>query len=71
MGSKDTLTHLVISEDDGLPDFLRDIMWDPGKYPYLIEEYDSSKHGYGYRVLLYKIDYEKFNLDPTPDFYND
>jgi hypothetical protein len=58
-GYKDTLTHIVVSEDRELPDFLRDVALDPSKYPYLIEEYDSSKHGYGYRVLLYKIDYGK------------
>ncbi|RJQ28865.1 hypothetical protein C4565_02960 [Candidatus Parcubacteria bacterium] len=60
--SKDTLTHLVVSEDERLPDFLRDVVLYPSKYPYLIEEYDSSKYGYDYHVLLYKIDYEKFWL---------
>lgn len=57
---KDTLTHLIISEDEDLPGFLREIMEKPDKYPYLDEEYDSSKEGFGYRVLLYKINYEKF-----------
>jgi hypothetical protein len=57
---KDTLTHLVVSQDEELPVFLREIIEKPDQYPYLIEQYDSSKDGYDYRVVVYKVDYEKF-----------
>ena len=59
---KNGLTHLVVDGQKNRPSFLNDVFYHPEKYPYLVEVYDSSTHGFKYHVKIYKIDYNKFDL---------
>lgn len=52
------LTHIVTDGKQKL-EFLNDVFYNETDFPYLIEEYDSQKQGFQYRVKVYKIDYEK------------
>ncbi|WP_371504448.1 ArnT family glycosyltransferase [Nitrosopumilus adriaticus] len=54
------LTHIVIDENENMPEYMKDVLNDEAKYQYLIKEFDSTEHGYKYVVKSYKIDYENF-----------
>ena len=60
-GHKEGLTHLVLDGAERNPSFLNDVFTESKKYPYLIEIFDSHKHGYNYHVKIFEIDFEKFN----------
>jgi len=58
------LTHIVADDNKNRPEFMKDVFNHIEKYPYLVRIYDSKEHGYGYQLIIYKIDYdlfEKFN----------
>ena len=54
------LTHLVIDDNQNRPQFVKDILISEDNFPYLIKEFDSLKHGYKYRLMIYKIDYNTY-----------
>ena len=56
------LTHLILDDNLNRPEFLNDAYYHDEKYPYLTKVFDSSDHGYKYRVKIYKIDYDKFDF---------
>jgi O-antigen/teichoic acid export membrane protein len=56
------LTHLVLDGQKNRPSFLNDVFYHKEKYPYLVEVFDSSEHGFKYHVKIYKIDYTKFQM---------
>lgn len=59
---KEGLSHLVIDIDDNLPNFLLEVFEKEGDYPYLIKEFDSKEEGLVYKVKIFRIDYERFDL---------
>lgn len=61
-GKEKGLTHLVIDDNQKRPQFVKNILLNEEKFPYLIKEFDSSDHDYKYKLKIYKIDYEKFDL---------
>ena len=62
-GKSDGLTHLVVDEANSRIYPLDDAFYNPQKYPYLVEIYDSTDHNLkNYHVKIFKIDYEKFDL---------
>jgi len=60
-GKKNGLTHLVIDNNQDMPDFLMDVYNNEDKYQYLVKEYDSQEYGYTYHVKKFKINYQEFN----------
>lgn len=61
-GKEKGLTYLVIDDNQKKPQFVKNILLNEEKFPYLIKEFDSSDHDYKYKLKIYKIDYEKFDL---------
>jgi len=60
MSGKDKgLTHLVIDENQNIPDYLIDVFYDEDEYSYLSNVYDSRDFGYQYHVKLYVINYDE------------
>jgi len=59
------LTHLVV-DDREYPQyrmkFLKDVFNHEEKYPYLIKIFDSKDFGYKYRLKIFEIDYDKFDI---------
>lgn len=61
-GKNNGLTHLVIDDSTKRPDFLRDVLHNSQKYPYLKQVFDSDSVGFRYHAKIYEIDYDKFYL---------
>ena len=57
------LSHLVVDGTKNRAQFLNDVFYNESDYPFLIKEYDSLHEGYKYHVKIFRIDYEKFNLE--------
>lgn len=62
LGTDKGLTHLIIDNNENRPVFFKEIFIHEEKYPYLIKVYDSTK-SFNYKVKIYKIDYQKFELE--------
>jgi len=62
LGKEKGLTHLVIDDNQNRPQFIKDVLLNNEKFPYLIKEFDSLEYDYKYQLQIYKIDYEKFDL---------
>jgi hypothetical protein len=61
LGKKEGLTHLVIDANNHRTFPLDDVFYNPKKYPYLIEIFDSVDNNFkNYHVKIFRIDYEKF-----------
>jgi len=61
LGKKEGLSHLVIDSNNHRTFPLDDIFYNPNKYPYLIEVFDSVDNNFkNYHVKIFRIDYEKF-----------
>jgi len=56
------LSHLVIDNEDGRPNFFKDIFQNEEKYPFLIKKYDSSSQGLNYHVKIFEINYDLFPI---------
>ena len=54
------LSHLVIYENND-KNFLDQIFSMPEDYPYLKLEFDSNENNFENKILIYKINYEKFD----------
>ena len=59
--SKGELTHLIIDKNSQLPEFLTEIYHDEVKYEYLTKVFDSKEHGYNHHMMLFEINFEKFD----------
>ena len=57
------VSHLVVDGGKNRAQFLNDIFYNERDYPFLIKEYDSLHDDYKYHVKIFRIDYEKFNLE--------
>jgi len=57
------LSHLVVDGAKNRTQFLNDVFYNESNYPFLIKEYDSEHEGYKYHVKIFRVDYEKFNLE--------
>ncbi len=53
------LTHIVVKENNDV-EFFNDIFYHEEKYPYLIKKYDSLDYGFNFQIIMYEIDYKKF-----------
>ena len=63
LNSKNDLSHLVVSNDNDLPIFLLDVYENEEKYEYLNKIFDSRENGFKNHIKLFKINFEKFNLN--------
>lgn len=63
MESRKELSHLVIDNNQNLPKFLVEVYLNEEKYNYLKKEFDSNDSGFDYHVKLFKIDFEKFDIN--------
>ncbi len=61
--SKGELTHLIVDENNQLPEFLTEIYYDEVKYEYLTKVFDSKEHGFDHHIILFEIDFEKFDSE--------
>ncbi|NDF30250.1 MAG: hypothetical protein EB150_08680 [Nitrososphaeria archaeon] len=52
------LEFLLVDDQRSRPAFLKDILENESKYPFLTKEYDSGEHGFKYRVKIFRINYE-------------
>ncbi|NDB91079.1 MAG: hypothetical protein EB166_09815, partial [Thaumarchaeota archaeon] len=52
------LEFLLVDDQKSRPAFLKDILENESKYPFLIKEYDSSEQGFKYHVKIFRINYE-------------
>ena len=57
----ESLSHLVIYEDNRDSKFLNDVFNNENRYPYLIKEFDSLESNYKKRVKIFEIDYVMFD----------
>ena len=57
---KNGLSHIVTDGKDHGSKFISDIFYNEYKYPYLTKIYDSTENDYEYKVIIFKINYEKF-----------
>ena len=58
--SKDKgLTHIVIKKDNNIEIF-NNIFNNEEKYPFLIKKYDSLEQGFNFQIIMYEINYKKF-----------
>ena len=62
LGEEKNLSHLIIDANKNRPQFIKDVLINDEKFPYLIKEFDSLEHNYKYELKIYKIDYEEFHL---------
>jgi hypothetical protein len=60
---KNGLDHLVVDGKSNRAIFLNDVFINEKKYPYLTNIIDSSDFGYKYHVKIYKINYDKFDVN--------
>ena len=60
---KNGLDHLVVDGKSNRAIFLNDVFINEKKYPYLTNIFDSSNFGYNYHVKIYKINYDKFDVN--------
>ena len=57
----ESLSHLVIYENNRDVKFLNDVFSNENNYPYLIKEFDSLESNYKKRVKIFEIDYVMFD----------
>ncbi|MFW9929018.1 MAG: hypothetical protein ACFFD1_06480 [Candidatus Thorarchaeota archaeon] len=57
------LSHLIVDDKSTRPDFLSDVFFHEKKYPFLIKEFDSDEQNFIYHVKIFKIDYNKFEIN--------
>jgi hypothetical protein len=55
------LTHLIVDDQLDRPIFFSELIKNEEKFPYLVKEYDSTSQGFGYKVKIFKIDYDKYD----------
>jgi len=55
------LKHLVIDENPTRPDFIKEVLKDEGKFPYLKKIYDSKERNYEYDYKIFEIDFKEFD----------
>ena len=61
LGKEKGLTHLIVDGNPNRPQFIKDVLINEEKFPYLIKEFDSLEHDYKYNLRIYKIDYNEFS----------
>ena len=57
------LTHLIIDNNSNLPDFLNEVYYNEGKFDYLNKIYDSKIMNNNFKIKIFEINFEKFNLN--------
>ena len=59
--SRNELTHILVDNDQKLPKFLQDVYQNYEQYEYLEKVVDSKKIGFKHHMMLFEIDFEKFD----------
>ena len=57
----DDLEYLLVDDNPGRPEFIKEILKNESKYTFLEKIYDSKDDEFTYHVKIFKIDYEKFD----------
>ena len=60
---KETLTHLIVNDNEDLPEFLKEVYFEKAKIVYLEKVFDSKDSGFEYHVKLFEINFEKFEKE--------
>jgi hypothetical protein len=58
---EDGLTHIVVDNDYRSPQYIRNILYNETDYQYLEKIFNSREHGYKHTILIFKINYQKFD----------
>ena len=61
--NKNRLTHLIIDDNSNLPNFLNEIYYNEEKFNYLNKIYDSKIMNNNFKIKIFEINFEKFNLN--------
>ncbi|WP_237089279.1 hypothetical protein [Nitrosopumilus adriaticus] len=59
--SREELTHILVDDDSKLPKFLKEVYQNYEEYEYLRKVFDSKDHGFEHQIMLFEIDFEKFD----------
>ena len=54
------LKHLVIDDNPNRPDFIKNVLENKEKFPYLEMIYDSKERNYEYNFMIFEIDFNEF-----------
>ena len=57
----DDLKYLLVDDNPGRPELIKEILKNESKYTFLEKIYDSKDDEFTYHVKIFKIDYEKFD----------
>ena len=60
--NKNRLTHIISDNESNIPEFLIQVHHNESNYEYLELVYDSKNQGYNQEFKVYKINYEKIDL---------
>ena len=60
--SRGNLTHLLVDNNEDLPEFLHEVYEKGESIIYLEKEFDSKDAGFNHHIKLFKINFEKFDL---------
>jgi hypothetical protein len=63
INSKNNLSHIIVDDHSNLPEFLRNVYNFEEEYEYLDKVYDSKNSDFKHRVKLFKINFDKFDLN--------
>jgi len=61
INSRNDLTHIIVDENESLPEFLKDVYYNEEKYDYLQKIFDSKEKGFSYHVKIFEIDFQIFD----------
>jgi hypothetical protein len=61
--NQNELTHLIVDNNSNLPNFLNEIYYNEEEFDYLNKIFDSKKMNYNFKIKIFEINYEKFNLN--------
>jgi len=61
INSRNELTHIIVDNNDGLPEFLKDVYYNEEKYNYLQKVFDSKENGFSHHMKIFEIDFQKLD----------
>ena len=61
INSNGELSHLIIDNNNQLPEFLREVYSNETKYDYLNKVFDSKEEGFDHHMMIFEINFEKFD----------
>ena len=59
--NRNEITHIIVDDNQDLPEFLKNLYNDKEQYTYLEKEFSSENMGFNHKVKLFKINFEVFD----------